>query len=84
VNVVQKCDVCGDAGYLEDGPIVVTEDDEGPPSIGQCRRCRRFICSRHAEPLDLQARPRRWFGKPSPGPRTLCCPFDRGVLLGQA
>lgn len=85
MKVVQHCSVCGGAGYLVDGPIVLPVGEwEGPPNIGQCPRCHRFICSFHGEPLDLTGTERKGrFRKRGPeGPRTVCCPFDRGVPLG--
>jgi hypothetical protein len=81
---VQNCHVCGTAGYLVDGRIVVTgEEGQGPPSVGQCPRCLRFVCSRHGEPLAITGGERRGLLRRSPsGPMTICCPFDRGVPLG--
>lgn len=87
MKAVQHCYVCGGAGYLADGPMVMPEGDwEGPPSVGQCPRCHRFVCSYHGEPLDLtQGERKGLFGKRAGGgPRTICCPFDRGVPLGGA
>ncbi len=64
-----RCDVCGRKGPYAEGPL-----PDGPPSgeagwTVQCPRCRRFICSRHLEPL--------------PDGR-LGCPFDPGVFLDGA
>jgi hypothetical protein len=86
VRPVQHCYVCGSAGYLVDAPIVLTgEGTDGPPSIAQCPRCQRFICSLHGEPLDLTGERRRGlFRKPGSETLTICCPFDRGVALGSS
>jgi hypothetical protein len=84
MRAVQHCSVCGGAGYLADGPIVVPErQPEGPPSVGQCPRCHRFICSYHGEPIDLTKEERKGIFRKrgGDGVRTICCPFDRGVPL---
>jgi hypothetical protein len=87
MKAVQNCYVCGGAGYLVDGPIELPPGEwEGPPSIGQCPRCHRFICVFHGEPLAAKQDERRGlFRKRGPeGPRTVGCPFDPGVALGGA
>jgi hypothetical protein len=45
--------------------------------VGQCKRCRRYICADHAEGI-------RPAGKrvADTKVRLACCPFDPGVRLG--
>lgn len=77
----QVCFVCGATGLLvEDRIQLPAGGGGGPRLIGQCARCNRFICSAHAELLDLSGK-RRWFGRKS-ALLTACCPFDPDVPLG--
>ena len=76
----QTCFVCGAAGILAEDHILLPPGDRGAHLIGQCPRCHRFICSRHAELLDLGGR-RGWFSR-KPKMLTACCPFDPEVPLG--
>lgn len=78
----QVCYVCGAAGLLVEDRIHLPVGGGGPRLVGQCPRCHRFVCSAHAELLDLSGK-RRWFAR-RPALLTLCCPFDPEVPLGQA
>jgi len=87
MSQTQHCYVCGAAGLLVEGRIYVTEETpSGPVFIAQCPRCKRFICSRHGEKIDLSVQPKKSlfsFGaKKAPVNLTVCCPFDPGVALG--
>jgi hypothetical protein len=87
MSQTQKCHVCGDAGLLVEGRVYVTgEAAAGPALIARCPRCKRFICSRHGEKLDLSTPEKRplfsFGGKKAPASLTVCCPFDPGVPLG--
>jgi hypothetical protein len=64
-----RCDVCGREGLFVEVHLPGGPESGETRSTAQCPRCRRFICSRHFEPL--------------PGGR-LGCPFDPGVTLGDA
>jgi hypothetical protein len=63
------CDVCRREGEFETSPLQIAAEagSTRPLVVGQCPRCHRFICSRHAEP--------RADGR-------LGCPFDPGIPLG--
>jgi hypothetical protein len=76
----QTCHVCGAAGILVEERILLPAGGGGPRLIGQCVRCKRFICSGHAELLDLSGK-RSWFRSKSKM-LTACCPFDPDVPLG--
>lgn len=77
----QRCDVCGTTGWWTEGRIEISnEPPAGPPRIGQCPRCHRFVCEDHGEPLRISARGRTVrFG----GTRVVGCPFDPDVPLGE-
>ena len=83
----QRCHVCGRIGLLVDRLLYVgrdTDHGEGDAAsiVGQCPRCRRYLCTAHAE----QARSQHdvpagvaW----RRGEAVLAlCPFDVGVPLG--
>jgi len=80
----QSCYVCGAWDDLVVSRISVRASDRYPPRVvGQCPRCRRFICSDHGEKLDLA--PRKFWKLFASGKETVltvCCPFDPGVPLG--
>jgi hypothetical protein len=65
-----KCDVCGLAGEFHPAPVPAARAAELGRAIVHCRRCRQFLCVRHAERL--------------PEVPHLTCPFDPGVRLGDA
>ena len=53
----QCCYVCGTWDELVVSRISVQANDSYPPRmVGQCPRCRRFICTDHGEKLDLSPR----------------------------
>lgn len=87
MSQTQSCYVCGATGLLVEGRVFAAKDTTGGPVfIGECPRCRRFICNRHGEKLDLSPPQKRSFfglgGRKEPGRFTVCCPFDPGVALG--
>jgi hypothetical protein len=87
MSQTQSCYVCGATGLLVEGRIFIAKDTGGPVLIGECPRCRRFICSQHGEKLDLsgQKKKKSFFGLGSrrePESFTVCCPFDPGIALG--
>jgi hypothetical protein len=63
------CDVCNREGEFDPSPLRLAAGPAAarPMIVGQCPRCHRFICSRHAEPLP---------------DGLLGCPFEPGVPLG--
>jgi hypothetical protein len=84
---IQKCYVCNGIGLLVEGRIVVSTDhsDGQIAFISQCPRCKRFICTKHCEKLDLSDKGKKsffLFRSRRPTTLTACCPFDAGVILG--
>jgi len=84
---IQQCYVCGESGLLINTWIYVdSKADQGPPLIGQCPFCYRFICSHHGEKLDLSRGGRKsgsFSGHRKLTPLVVCCPFDPGIPLGE-
>lgn len=87
MSQTQHCYVCGASGLLVEGRVFVTEGQPpGPVFVARCPRCKRFVCSKHGEKLDLSAPEKKGLfglgGKKGPVNLTVCCPFDPGVPLG--
>lgn len=84
MSQTQQCYVCGASGLLVDSRIYVDAAEESTLLLGQCPRCRRYICSRHGEKLHLSEEGRKsWFSlsRRQWTSLVLCCPFDPGVAL---
>jgi hypothetical protein len=63
------CDVCGREAEFNPGYLKVADQEARASILGQCSWCLRFVCVRHAEPLE---------------DGRLGCPFDPGLPLGDA
>ncbi|HEX2120636.1 MAG TPA: hypothetical protein VHL59_03245 [Thermoanaerobaculia bacterium] len=79
----QRCYVCNRWLPLVESRVTSTRERISVPITAQCARCLRYICSDHAEMLDLSPRPWFSFGRRTAAERTMCCPFDPGVPLGE-
>jgi hypothetical protein len=76
----QHCYVCGRPATLVTERILVQTGGSLHRLVGECPKCRRFICVEHAELLDLGGK-RSWFRR-KPSLLTACCPFDPDTPLG--
>lgn len=76
--------MCDVIGLLTDGPLpAVDASIDLTPLVAQCPRCRRYICTRHAEPVKVHLSEGGWLPRLlGLKTRCLCCPFDPGVALG--
>ncbi len=86
MSQTQHCSVCGAAGTLVEGRVHGRGDAaDGTLLVARCPRCKRFVCGRHGEWLDLSPQARGAHlarGTVPAAEPTLCCPFDPGVALG--
>jgi hypothetical protein len=75
----QQCHVCERSGVIVTGHLYCDPGDAAILLVGQCPRCRRFICADHAEKLSVT---RGRFART--GLSLAQCPFDPDVPLGNA